>query len=62
MRAPQYGRRYQPPHLRDVHQGRGGIAGGKFTHGGTDTLNVPATYYVVADYISGADGYVFGST
>jgi hypothetical protein len=52
------GRRSRNPLLDDVVQGRGGIAGGKFTLGQGDTLDVTAAHYVVPGYISGQSAYV----
>ena len=66
MRQRGYGRgmfsgskRTSDPLYGDVIQGRGGIAGGRFTLGG-DTLDVPSLAYVVTDYIDGQSGYVEG--
>lgn len=50
-------RRDDSPLTRDVKPGRGGIAGGRFTHGNTDTFTEQSGY-VRLGYLDGQDTYV----
>lgn len=57
MPSPIRRRDREIPILRDVKNGRGGIAGGRFTLGPSDTYT-GSSAYVLPVYIEGQESYV----